>query len=213
MSEEPTWLLYEFVQNDKYYCCVDLLTLTMGRDKFRPRVSANGRKVMVEIRLKNFHSNDSNFNGNTHKTNAFKAVLKETRKTLKVRRGQEITGPELTITLPFQCEVEIVEWGVQGHVNYDLEIQRVIKEEQLYYILSMTFISTEKAGEEEKRGTVKIVRKTPKKTVGRRSHSRITKKRNNESFETVQQSDPDLDINMDDNNDDDLSDDSDDPDL
>ena len=49
VSEEPTWLIYDFVQNDKHYCCVDVLTLTMGRDKFRPRVSANGRKVMVEM--------------------------------------------------------------------------------------------------------------------------------------------------------------------
>ena len=68
VSEEPTWLIYDFVQNDKHYCCVDVLTLTMGRDKFRPRVSANGRKVMVEMvkpkfffdyeRMENYHSND-----------------------------------------------------------------------------------------------------------------------------------------------------------
>ena len=49
VSEEPTWSLYDFVQNDKHYCCVDLLILAMGRDKFRPRVSVNGRKVMVEM--------------------------------------------------------------------------------------------------------------------------------------------------------------------
>ena len=161
--------------------------------------------------MENFHCNDSDFNGNTDTANTFKAMLKETRKTLKVRRGQEITGPELTINLPFQCEVEIVEWGVQGHVNYDSEIQRVTKEEQLYCILSMTFLSTKKAEEEEKKGTVKIARKTPKKTVSRRSRSRSTKKRKNESFETAQQPNPDLDINMDDNNDNDLSEDSDNP--
>ena len=126
---------------------------------------------------------------------------------MKVRRGQEITGPELMITLPFQCEVEIVEWGVQCHENLDLEIQRVTKEEQLYCILSMTFLSTEKAEEVEKRGTVKTVRKTPKKVVGRRARSRSTKKRKNDSFDTAQQPDPDLDINMENNNDDDLSDD------
>ena len=84
--EDPTWLIYEFVKNDKHYCGVDLLTLTIERDKFRPRISANDRKVMMEIvkpkfyfsyeRLNVFHLNDSNFNGNTHKTYAFKAVLK-----------------------------------------------------------------------------------------------------------------------------------------
>ena len=53
------------------------------------------------------------------------------------------------------------------------------------------------------------MRKTPEKVVGRRSHSCSTKKKKNESFETAQE--PDMDINTDDNNDDDLSDDSDDP--
>ena len=52
------------------------------------------------------------------------------------------------------------------------------------------------------------MKKTPKKVVGRKSRSRSTKKRKNESFETAQQ--PDIDINMDDKNDDDLSNDIDD---
>ena len=47
--------------------------------------------------------------------------------------------------------MEIVEWGVQGHENLNSEIIQVTNQEQLYYILSMTFISTEKAKEEEKR--------------------------------------------------------------
>lgn len=108
---DPTRLIYDFVENDRHYVCVDVMTLAMGRDKFRLRVSVNGRKVMVEMvkpkfffdyeRLENYHYYNSNFNGNTHKTNAFKAALKETRKELKVSKGQEITGPVLAITLPF----------------------------------------------------------------------------------------------------------------
>ena len=105
-------------------------------------------------------------------------------KVLKVCREQEIAGPELTTQLSFQCEVEIIEWRVQDHENLDSEIQRVTKEEQLYYILSMTFLSTEKA-EEKGKGTVSIVRKTPKNAFGRRSRSRSTKKRKNDSFETT----------------------------
>ena len=71
-------------------------------------------------------------------------------KVLKVCREQEIAGPELTTQLSFQCDVEIIEWRVQDHENLDSEIQRVTKEEQLYYILSMTFLSTEKAEEKGK---------------------------------------------------------------
>ena len=77
------------------------------------------------------------------------------------------------------------------------------KDEQLYYILSMTFLSTEKAEEVEKQGTFKIVRRTSKNATGRRAHSRGHKKRKNDSFETAQGgADPDLDYSMKDNDDD-----------
>ena len=49
VSEELTGLIYDYVEENNHHCCVDSLTLVMGRDKFRPRVSTNGRKVMVEI--------------------------------------------------------------------------------------------------------------------------------------------------------------------
>ena len=108
--------------------------------------------------------------------------------------------------MQFQCEVDIVEWGVQGHANEDLEIRRITKDEQLYYILSMTFLSTEKAEEVEKKGTVKIVRKSPKK---RAKPTSTRKKRKNDSFETASQEMPpseNVDIEVDDDSDGDLSD-------
>ena len=89
----------------------------------------------------------------THKVTADRAASREMRRGLGVRKGEKINGLELVIPLPFQCEVDIVEWGVQGHDNEDLDIREVSKEEQLYYILSMTFLSTEK-GEEEKKSSV-----------------------------------------------------------
>ena len=104
--------------------------------------------------------------------------------------------------------MEIFEWGVQGHENLDSEIKQVTNQEQLYYILSVTFISTEKAKEEEKKGTVSIVRKTPKNASERKSDS-CSKNRKNDSFETAKQGDMEINIDLDD----DLSDDSDNPDL
>ena len=90
VSEELTWLIYNYVEENNHYCCVDILALTMRRDKFRSRVSTNGRKIMVEIvkpklffeydRLENINLNNSNFNVNTHKTTAYKAVLREMRR-------------------------------------------------------------------------------------------------------------------------------------
>ena len=104
------------------------------------------------------------------------------RRDLGIRKGEEITGPEFIIPLPFYCEIDIVKWGVQGHDNEDLEIREITKEEQLYYILSTTFLSTEKAEEEEGQGTVKIVRRTPTKRV---KVTTTRKKRKNDSFETA----------------------------
>ena len=86
-------------------------------------------------RLENINLNNSNFNGNTYMATAYKATLREMRRSLGARKEDEITGPDLVIPLPFRCEVDIVEYGVQGH-------------EQLYYIFSMTFSSTEKTEEE-----------------------------------------------------------------
>ena len=63
-------------------------------------------------RLENINLNNSNFIVSTHKATAYKAALRETRRGLGVRKGEEITRPELVIPLPFQCEVDIVEWGV-----------------------------------------------------------------------------------------------------
>ena len=158
-------------------------------------------------RLENVNLQNLNFNGNTHKDTVYKAALTETRRGLSIRKWEEITGPELIIPLPFQCEVDIVEWGVQGHKNKDIKIREVTKEEQLYYILRMTFQSTEKTEEEEKRGTVKIVRRTPKKRVVKENKTK-KKRKNGDSFETENQGLPpteNVDITVDDDSDDDLS--------
>ena len=115
VSEELTWLIYNYVEKNNHYCCVDILALTMRRDKFRSRLSTNGRKIMVEIvkpklffeydRLENINLNNSNFNGNTYMATVCKATLREMRRSLGARKEDEITGPDLVIPLPFRCEV------------------------------------------------------------------------------------------------------------
>ena len=144
----------------------------------------------------------------THKVTADRAASREMRRGLGVRKGEKINGLELVIPLPFQCEVDIVEWGVQGHDNEDLDIREVSKEEQLYYILSMTFLSTEKDEEEKKAGYCEIMRRIPKKTVVKETKTK-KKRKNSDSFETVNQGIPppkNVDIAVDDDNDENLSD-------
>ena len=89
--------------------------------------------------------NNSTFNINTHRATAFNNAL------TKIRKG---------LTPPFQCEVYIVELGVQKSKNRDLGIRQVVEEEQFYYILSTTFIFTKQSKEEEKMTTVNIARRT-----------------------------------------------------
>ena len=113
------WLIYEFEHNNRRHCCVDLLTLMMGRNKFRPRVLSGGKKVSIGIvkpsfffeyeRLKLVNQRDSNFNDNTHKANGFKKALRNMRNELDVKKRDEIVGDDIVITLPFKCEEEMVE--------------------------------------------------------------------------------------------------------
>ena len=48
VSEELTWLIYDYVEENNHYCCVDIMTLAMGRDKFRPRVRM-GEKLWLRL--------------------------------------------------------------------------------------------------------------------------------------------------------------------
>ena len=57
VQEQNTWFIYEFEHDDRRHCCVDLLTMTMGRNKFRPRVLSGGQKVAIGIIKPSFFSN------------------------------------------------------------------------------------------------------------------------------------------------------------
>ena len=60
------------------------------------------------------------------------------------------------IPLPFKCEEDIVEWGVQGFTNNDEEIVKKIRGFQLYSVLSMTFVSVEKLEDNEKEASFSV---------------------------------------------------------
>ena len=44
------------------------------------------------------------------------------RKHLNVRKGSDIIGPDLIISLPFSCEKNIVKWGLLSFENLDPEV-------------------------------------------------------------------------------------------
>ena len=63
--------------DEVHYCCVDLLVLTMGRDKFTPKVMSGGTAVTIGIidpdfffkynRLRQANRGRDAFNNNSHK--------------------------------------------------------------------------------------------------------------------------------------------------
>ena len=166
VDEKNTWLVYEFEHNDRQYCCADVLVLTMGRDKFRPRVSKTGNNVIIELvkpkfffgyqRLELVNQNNSSFDGNTHKATAFKKALRTMRKELGTKKRDEVVGDDLVIPLPFKCEEDIVEWKTQVFTNKDEEIVKKIRSVQLYSVLSMTFVSVEKLEDNEKEASFSV---------------------------------------------------------
>ena len=165
LDEKSTWISYDSEQYNQQYCCVDILVLTIGKDKYRSRVAREGRKVISSLvkpicfdyeRLRISNETNSAFNENTHKDTAFKKALRDTRKAMDKKKGEEIIGEYISTPLPFRCEEIFVEWVVQGRPNHDKVIMRNIEGQQLFYILSMTFMSVEKLEDDEKQASMYI---------------------------------------------------------
>ena len=89
------------------------------------------------------------------------------RKELDVKKGGDISGPDLVISLPFSCEETIVKWGLLSFENLDSEV--VIKNRpdvQMFDVLSLTLVSDEKLEsekEEENEGELSMF-KAPRRS-------------------------------------------------
>ena len=67
------------------------------------------------------------------------------RKHLNVRKGSDIIGPDLIISLPFSCEENIVKWGLLFFENLDPEVVTKNRPDvQMFDVLSLTLMSDEK---------------------------------------------------------------------
>ena len=177
ITKDQTFMVYDFIHNTKKYCQVDILVPSMGRDKFGPKVIPGGRKLAISMvcpsfffgydRLEMANQQQRGFNQNTHKATAFAEALRKMRKELDVKKGGDISGPDLVISLPFSCEETIVKWGLLSFENLDSEV--VIKNRpdvQMFDVLSLTLVSDEKLEseeEEENEGELSIF-KTPRRS-------------------------------------------------
>ena len=90
------------------------------------------------------------FNQNTHKATAFEEASRKMRKQLNVRKGGDISGLDLVISLPFSCEETIVKWGLLSFENIDSEkVAKNRPDVQMFDVLSLTLMSDKKIESEE----------------------------------------------------------------
>ena len=172
LINDATYLVYDFMQDGVHYCCVDLLILTMERDKFTPKVMSSGNAVTIGMivpefffkydRLEQYNRGRKALNKNNHKATAYEKTLLDTRRDLRVKKGGNIRNTKVVIQLPFEYKESIIELTVDGFENNDEEVVRANHPDiQVYYVLSMTLRSSDKIeSNKEKQGTNKIY-KTP----------------------------------------------------
>ena len=81
LTNDATYLVYDFIQDGVHYWYVDLLVLTTGRDKFTPNVMSGGNAVTIGMivpelffkydRLEQANRGRNTFNKNSHKATAY----------------------------------------------------------------------------------------------------------------------------------------------
>ena len=172
ITKDHTYMIYDFMQDRKHYCIVDVFVSSMGRDKFTPKVMSGGNKLSIGMvspkfffqydRLKLANILNVGFNENSHKATAFEEALRDMRKELKVKKGGEISGEDIIIPLPFRCDQHIVRWGLLSFENKDKEVvDKHNPDVQMNDILSLQLLSEERIeSDEEEKGEV-LVFKSP----------------------------------------------------
>ena len=166
ITKDHTYMIYDFIQDRKHYCIVDIFVPSMERDTFTPNVMPGGNMLSIEMvspkfffqydRLKMANMRNVGFNENSHKATAFEQALRDMRRELKVKKGGEVSGEDMIIPLPFRCDQHIVRWGLLSFENKDREVMdKHNPDVQMNDILSLTLLSEEKMeSDEEEEGEV-----------------------------------------------------------
>ena len=152
ITKDHTYMIYDFMQDKKHYCIVDIFIPSMKRDKFTPKVMHGGNKLSIGMvspklffqydRLKMANMLNMDFNKNSHKAIAFEKALHDMRRELKVKKGGEVSEEDMIIPLPFQCDQHIMRWGLLSFENKDREVMDKHKPDvQMNDILSFTLLS------------------------------------------------------------------------
>jgi len=105
------------MQDRKHYSIVDIFVPSMGINKFTPKVIPGSNKLLIGLlspkifkydRLKLANMRNASINENSYKTTSFEKALRDMCRKLKVKKGGDISGGDMIISLPFRCDQHIV---------------------------------------------------------------------------------------------------------
>ena len=146
------FIMYDYINADRRYVTCDYLVLTLNKENFSPRVSANGKELLVGTNVPSFfqdkartmianQSKNARFTSNTHKATAFGEVVRRMNDSLNW--PDELNGAVQRTALPFPCEEDIVSWEVQAFENDDDDLTSNLGQ-QYFFVLSVELVSAEK---------------------------------------------------------------------
>ena len=167
------FIMYDYINADRRYVTCDYLVLTLNKENFSPRVSTDGKELLVGTNVPSFfqdkarimianQSKNARFTSNTHKATAFGEVVRRMNDSLNW--PDVLNGAVQRTALPFPCEEDIVSWEVQAFENDDDDLTSNLGQ-QYFFVLSVELVSAEKMKTSKAAGGF-VLFGSPKNTAG-----------------------------------------------
>ena len=164
------FIQYDYIEENRRHVTVDFLVLTLNKDKFPPRVLADGKELHVGTTVSSFFQNkarimlanrckDSEFTSNTHKATVFAEVLHGMMTELEW--PDDLNGSVQRTNLPFRCEEDIVSWEIQAFENEDDDLTTSLGQ-QYFFVLSVELVRAEKLKTPKAAGGFVMFKSPPK---------------------------------------------------
>lgn len=170
------YLMYDYVEDGRERVTIDFLVFGTAKKNLRPAVASGGNELHLKVVIPEIFTVQSrmlvagaekNVTKNTHKATAFSKLAAEVEKKHGDGSSEEpIIGNPQRVKLPFACEEEIVDWEVQVFDNDDPDFIDELGSEELYwFVLSIDLVSTTKAHNPKKKGTLRKFTSPSKKSA------------------------------------------------
>ena len=147
------YMIYEYIEDQQYCCCVDLFVFSFLSSRFKVKLSKCGKFLRIRTvippffytgkRLSKSQNHNEKFNQNTHRATAFEEATLPAVK--RIGDSEDLIGSETEIRLPFPCDPNEFDWVVLSYKNGDNEFAAECDGNyQVQCILSVTLKCKEK---------------------------------------------------------------------